>query len=165
MSNASVTRPLLPLMTGIVYAGTGYPFVSGAFFTMVFGTESQREWNTLKRRFGKSVAAGFFEHGDAFFEWVLREDPSAKMFHETYAMLPPEPHPDPAVDLPAFVAALHGTGMKDGAFDAGCLFDRLLTPAVHERANAFLDRTYGAGSGEAFERVFDAVVVDAAKTS
>ena len=157
-------RPLLPLMTGVVYAGTGYPFVSGAFFTMVFGTESQREWNTLKQRFGMPVAAGFFEHGDAFFEWVLREDPSAKMFQVTYAY-PPKPYPDPTVDLPAFVAALHAAGINDGGFDAGHLLDRLLTPSVHERANAFLDRTYGAGSGEAFENVFGAVVTDAANTS
>src|SRR5271154_2900413 len=120
------TTPLLPLLSGVIYISNGYPLASGSFFVVLFGSNSQREYDVLKERFGKPAVVGFFTQFESLFEYVLKEDPSAHLFTPTWSaaamMMGQHLHPDPAVDLPAFVAALHAAGTEPGRpFDAGLL--------------------------------------------
>jgi len=160
--------PLLPLTAGLMYTGDTYPFVAGSFFVDLFGSNSQREYDRLKERFGKAALVGFFPQFEAFFEYVLREDPESPMFTKVWTMssAPVLPNPDPAVDLPAFITALHSAGTAPGkVFDTNLLLGRLLTPAVRDRAYHVLNRTYGVGANRTLESILGAMIVDAAKTA
>jgi hypothetical protein len=158
-------KPLFALMGGLLYIGNGDPITSGSVFVYLFGSNSQREYDALKVRFGKPDVVGFFAQFESFFTYVLDEDPAAKMW-TTKAAGAISPRPDPATDRSAFVNALYSAGSQPGTpFDAGFFLDRLVTTAVRGRAYAFLDRTYGTGTSETFERVLGAIVVDAHKTS
>ena len=156
------STPLLPLTAGIVYAG-GYPFASGPFFTMLFGTESQNEYDALKQRYGKEQTVLFFRQFESLVDWALEFDPQSQLFRGTWSSPGITPNPDPAVSPREFALALRSAGTTSGTFSSSQLLDRLLSPAVHERAEQHLHRTYGASSTEAFDAIFKTVVLDAAQ--
>jgi hypothetical protein len=166
------TSPDLPLLSAVVYAGNGYPLTAGSFFTVLFESGSQREYDSLKERFGKAAVVGFSTQFESFFEYVLKEDPAARMFVPTWSaavMMTSQAQaarPDPAVARPAFIAALRAAGTVPGKpFEARLLLDRLVTTAVRERATAYVDRSHGAGSAHSFESVLGAIIIDADKTT
>ena len=154
--------PDLPLLVAFLYDGSGYPFVAGAFFTGVFGSASQREYDALKARFGKPAVVGFFAQLDSLVEYALKHDPQSNVFKPIWTTT--QPKPDPAVDLPAFVAALRSAGTAPATgFSAKQLLGKLLTPAVRDRGYAMVDRAHGAGSASEFESILGAIVEDAGK--
>jgi hypothetical protein len=156
MSSQAAT-PDMPLLASVVYL-SGYPIVAGSFFAALFGSRGQSEYLALKERFGTPATVGFFARFDSFFGYALEDDPSAQIFSAS----PVQPKPDPTVDLSGFVAALNSAGTAPGtSFNARVLLDALVTPAICGRAYDVLDRTHGAGSAIAFERLFGAIVVDA----
>ena len=161
MSSENST-PHFPLFVGLLYVGSGYPFVAGAFFTGIFGSAAQTEYNELKARFGKPVVVDFFARFEALVEFALEDDPESRRLVKTLSST--QPQPDPAVDLPGFVAALQSAGTAPGTgFSAKRLLGTFLTSALRDRAYAALERTHGPGSADAVERVLGAIVVDAGK--
>lgn len=158
MSN-DTSKPDLSLAAGLVSI-TSFPIVAGSFFIVLFGSHSQHEYDALKAKFGRAALVGFFPQFDTLFTYAFTKDRSSSIFQPNEQV---RVQPDPTNDLHGFIGALISAGGGPGmAFCARLLLDRLLTAPVRERAYAVLDRTYGSGSADSFERIFGAMVLDAA---